>query len=201
MRGGWRQERRGRATRGLVAFLLAGLLGWAGVAAAETDSRQVQAPDAAGALTLAAGTKIEVAVVRPLPAKTAKAGDTLYGQTNYPVALGDRIAIPAGTWVEGRIRVSDAAVAETESGAAGGAVHDHYFRGRLCGGAAGCRSRRGIAARRNRDAGDDPGEHGQRSAPGQRCADRNGSGGAAHFERGSGNGGNSADPCAGAEEL
>lgn len=103
MRWGWRQERRRRATRGLVAFLLAGLLGWAGVAGAETDFPQAQTPDAAGTLTLAAGTKIEVAVVRPLPAKTTKVGDLLYAQTNYPVTLGDRIAIPAGTWVEGRL--------------------------------------------------------------------------------------------------
>lgn len=94
MRCGSRQARRG-ATRGLVAFLLAAL--WlAGPAGAQGASQ-------AGQLTLPAGTRIDVALVRAVPAHTAKAGDALYGQTNYPVAVGDRIAIPAGTWVQGRI--------------------------------------------------------------------------------------------------
>ncbi|HZZ40915.1 MAG TPA: hypothetical protein VFE06_17390 [Acidobacteriaceae bacterium] len=83
--------------------MLAGLMGWAGPLGAEVGITGAQAADAANPLNLPARTKIEVAVVRPLPAKTAKVGDILYAQTNYPVVVGDRIAIPAGTWVEGRI--------------------------------------------------------------------------------------------------
>ncbi len=109
MRWGSRGERQGRATRGLVAFLLAALLGWAAPALAGTGLREGQGEGqgegqaAASSLTLAAGTKIEIALVRPVPARTVKAGDPLYGQTNYPVAVDDRIAIPAGTWVMGRM--------------------------------------------------------------------------------------------------
>jgi hypothetical protein len=87
--------------------LLVALLGMAAPAqsgqGASGEQGAGQAAGAASSLTLAAGTKIEVTLVRPLPAKTAKAGDALYGQTNYPVAVGDRIAIPAGTWVMGRV--------------------------------------------------------------------------------------------------
>lgn len=99
MRWGSRQKAQRKATRGLVAFLLAALCGGAAPAGAAIPDGQA----AANSLTLPAGTRIEIAVVRPVPVHTTKAGDTLYGETNYPVALGDRIAIPAGTWVQGRI--------------------------------------------------------------------------------------------------
>lgn len=71
-------------------------MGWA--ASAQTD-------EAAGgaAIALAAGTKVELVVTAPVWAKTAKAGDPLYMQTNFPVTAGGQIAIPAGTWVQGTI--------------------------------------------------------------------------------------------------
>jgi len=95
-------ETRRRAARGLVAFLsVAALLG-AGQVCAQAGGGG-QAADANDPLTLAAGTKIEVIVVRPVPARTTKAGDAVYAQTDYPVLVGDRVAIPAGTWVQGRI--------------------------------------------------------------------------------------------------
>src|SRR5579862_339794 len=53
--------------------------------------------------TLPVGTKVELAVTNPVWAKTAKAGDPLYMQTVFPVAAGDRVGIPAGTYVEGTI--------------------------------------------------------------------------------------------------
>jgi hypothetical protein len=76
-------------------------VGWAQTAGIEIGA--AQAPDAAHSITLPVGTKIEVELVRPVPARTAKAGDTLYGQTDYPVEVSGRLAIPAGTWVEGQI--------------------------------------------------------------------------------------------------
>jgi hypothetical protein len=52
---------------------------------------------------LPAGTKIEIVVTAPVWARTAKAGDALYAQVDFPVITGKSIAIPAGTYVQGSI--------------------------------------------------------------------------------------------------
>jgi hypothetical protein len=63
-----------------------------------------QAPAAASAgITLVPGTKLEVALVRPLWANAAAPGSQIYAQTTFPVVAGDRVIIPAGTYVEGTI--------------------------------------------------------------------------------------------------
>lgn len=54
-------------------------------------------------IILPPGTRIEVAMIRPLWANVAAPGSQLYGQTTFPVILGDRVAIPAGTYVEGTV--------------------------------------------------------------------------------------------------
>jgi hypothetical protein len=57
----------------------------------------------ADSTTLPAGTKIELAVTAPVWARSAKPGDTLYSQVDFPVLAGKSIAIPAGTYVQGQI--------------------------------------------------------------------------------------------------
>lgn len=59
--------------------------------------------DSGAAIALAAGTKVELVVTTPVWAKSTKAGDPLYTQTNFPVTTGDQVAIPAGSWVQGTI--------------------------------------------------------------------------------------------------
>jgi hypothetical protein len=54
--------------------------------------------------TLPIGTRIELAVTAPVWARTAKAGDALYTQVDFPVITGSVIAIPAGTYVQGTIQ-------------------------------------------------------------------------------------------------
>ena len=54
--------------------------------------------------TLPAGTKIAIAVTAPVWTRTAKAGDTLYAQADFPVMAGKEVAIPAGTYVQGTIQ-------------------------------------------------------------------------------------------------
>lgn len=51
-----------------------------------------------------AGTRIEVAVVNPVWSRSAKPGDALYTQVDFPVIVGKAIAIPAGTYVQGTIQ-------------------------------------------------------------------------------------------------
>jgi hypothetical protein len=63
-----------------------------------------QTPTASNAaVTLTSGTKLEVALVRPLWANAAAPGSQIYAQTTFPVVTGDRVIIPAGTYVEGTI--------------------------------------------------------------------------------------------------
>jgi hypothetical protein len=54
--------------------------------------------------TLPTGTKIELVVMAPVWARTAKAGDALYTQVDFPVLAGNAAAIPAGTYVQGTIQ-------------------------------------------------------------------------------------------------
>jgi hypothetical protein len=64
-----------------------------------------QLSDGAAGLSIAlpAGTTVEMALTRPVWAAKAKAGDPLYLQTVFPVMAGNRIGIPAGTFVQGTI--------------------------------------------------------------------------------------------------
>lgn len=61
------------------------------------------APPQAAAVLLPAGSRIELAVTRPVRAKTARPGDPIYAQTDFPVTVGEQLAIPAGTFVEGTL--------------------------------------------------------------------------------------------------
>lgn len=97
MRGTTRTNGRQLATPVLVAVVFG--LTLPGYASGQSSSLAATA----NAITLPAGTKVGVTVIRPVPAHTAKPGDALYGQTNYPVAAEQRLAIPAGTWVLGRL--------------------------------------------------------------------------------------------------
>jgi hypothetical protein len=54
-------------------------------------------------VVLPSGSKVEMALTRPVWAAKAKAGDPLYLQTIFPVTVGNRVAIPAGTYVAGTI--------------------------------------------------------------------------------------------------
>jgi hypothetical protein len=59
------------------------------------------APGASSPIVLPAGTRIVLAVVRPIATKSANSGDLIYLQTTFPVIVGGKLAIPAGTFVQG----------------------------------------------------------------------------------------------------
>lgn len=54
-------------------------------------------------LTIPSGTRVPVALKEAISTKSTHEGDAVYAQTTFPVALNDRILIPAGTYVQGRI--------------------------------------------------------------------------------------------------
>jgi hypothetical protein len=83
-----------------VLFFVA-LLGSA--APLQSYSQQAGLDVAATAVMLPSQTKVELSLTIPVWAGTAKPGDPIYARTNFPVTVGNSIAIPAGTWVEGVI--------------------------------------------------------------------------------------------------
>ncbi len=59
--------------------------------------------DPAHAVTLSAGTKVPLVLKAPVSTKNARPGDAIYAQTNFPVVIDDRIVIPPGTYVQGKV--------------------------------------------------------------------------------------------------
>src|SRR5262245_26268299 len=90
--------------RTLIALLVASWL-----AAAQTDAgtashaQAATASPAASQLTIPAGTKVPIALKHAVSTKGAREGDSVYAETTFPVVLNDRVLIPAGTYVQGRI--------------------------------------------------------------------------------------------------
>jgi hypothetical protein len=85
-----------------VIFLLCG------VAAAQANSATPPAAPAASAtdasqLTIPSGTKVPLSLKQSVSTKNAREGDAVYAVTTFPVVINDRIVIPAGTYVQGRI--------------------------------------------------------------------------------------------------
>jgi hypothetical protein len=54
-------------------------------------------------ILIPAGTKIPIALKNAISTKGNRQGDPVYAQTTFPVVLNDRIVIPAGTYMQGRI--------------------------------------------------------------------------------------------------
>jgi len=67
-----------------------------------------KAPDnspatAAQQIVIPAGTKVPLALKHAISTRQTQEGDAVYAETTFPVVLNDRVLIPAGTYVQGRI--------------------------------------------------------------------------------------------------
>jgi hypothetical protein len=79
----------------------------AGVAAAQSTL----APDPAApavesekpTLTIPAGTRIPLSLKQAISTKNAKTGDPVYAETAFPFTVNDRVVVPAGTYIQGKI--------------------------------------------------------------------------------------------------
>ena len=92
--------------RRFAVLVLVSLLGFPASASAiqiQSTPAQPSPASSTAAITVPAGTKVELVVTRPEWAQSAKDGDTIYAQTSFPVVAGGGMAIPAGTYVEGTI--------------------------------------------------------------------------------------------------
>ena len=77
----------------IVMFLLCGL------AAAQAPASTAEANQ----LSIPSGTKVPLSLKQSISTKNAREGDAVYAATTFPVVINDRIVIPAGTYVQGRI--------------------------------------------------------------------------------------------------
>jgi hypothetical protein len=90
--------------RTIMAFLVL-----CGLAAAQANPASPAHPAAAtGAgsgdpVTIPSGTRVPLALKQAISTKNAREGDPVYAATTFPVVINDRIVIPAGTYVQGRI--------------------------------------------------------------------------------------------------
>lgn len=66
-------------------------------------SSNTQRTPTADQVTIPAGTKIPIALKNTISTKANHEGDPIYAQTTFPVVLNDRIVVPAGTYVQGKI--------------------------------------------------------------------------------------------------
>jgi hypothetical protein len=108
-------------TRVLGALLMAGCAMAQTPASSSTQTAKDQAPAAATAdsaavsatapparalaklLTIPSGTKVPLALKQAISTRNAKEGDPVYCETTFPFVVDDRIVIPAGTYVQGKI--------------------------------------------------------------------------------------------------
>lgn len=80
--------------------------GWAqaqNVEQSQLQRREPNSNDPAQVLTLPAGTKVPLILKHAISTKSARENDSVYAQTNFPVVINDRMAIPPGTYVQGVI--------------------------------------------------------------------------------------------------
>lgn len=64
---------------------------------------QAPGPSAPLTITVPAGTRVPMVLKNSINTKHAQPGDNVDLQTSFPVTQGNRIVIPAGTYVEGVI--------------------------------------------------------------------------------------------------
>lgn len=81
------------------------LLLLSGVAVAQTAAAPAPA-SAEGSkpvLTIPVGTKVPLSLKQAISTKTAREGDPVYAETAFPFVVNERIVIPAGTYIQGKI--------------------------------------------------------------------------------------------------
>src|SRR5215510_2443276 len=82
----------------VALILLAALLQQQGPKSLDIDPAKVQP-----AVVVPAGTVIPVTLINRVTTKNAKDGDGIYGKTAFPVTVNNKIVIPEGSFVRGKI--------------------------------------------------------------------------------------------------
>lgn len=78
-----------------------------GSSATQTDSSRASAVVAgsgdSNALVIPAGTKLPLSLKQAISTKNAREGDAVYAETAFPFVVNDRVVVPAGTFIQGKI--------------------------------------------------------------------------------------------------
>lgn len=91
----------------LLAFvLLCAALSWAQANSQPNNASATASASSAQpakTLTVPTGTKIPLSLKQGISTKNARQGDPVYAVTSFPVTIGGRMVIPAGTYVQGTV--------------------------------------------------------------------------------------------------
>ncbi|MFZ0138924.1 MAG: hypothetical protein WAK89_17800 [Candidatus Sulfotelmatobacter sp.] len=71
-------------------------------AAAASSATPVAVADP-NVITIPAGTKIPLLLKQAISTKNAREGDAVYAETAFPFVVNDRVIVPAGTYIQGKI--------------------------------------------------------------------------------------------------
>ena len=90
---------------GCVLILAAGMAMAQEPAASPAAQGESGAPVAArpGQVVIPTGTQIPLRLIQAITTRNAKPGDAVYAETAFPVVINERVIIPAGTYVQGRV--------------------------------------------------------------------------------------------------
>jgi hypothetical protein len=72
------------------------------ITAAPAGATLQEAPDP-NAAVIPAGTKLPLLLKQAISTKNAREGDAVYAETAFPFVMNDRILVPAGTYIQGKI--------------------------------------------------------------------------------------------------
>jgi hypothetical protein len=68
-----------------------------------SSSQLQRSPDNKSTLIIPVGTRLSLVLTHSVLSKTVHRGDDVYAQTTFPVALGNEVVIPPGTFVQGKV--------------------------------------------------------------------------------------------------
>jgi type IV secretion system protein VirB10 len=89
--------------RTILFLVLAGILAVGQVPPPATGDASHALPANDSRFVIPSGTRVPLALKQAISTKNARDGDAVYAVTTFPVVINDRIVIPAGTYVQGRV--------------------------------------------------------------------------------------------------
>jgi hypothetical protein len=71
--------------------------------ASSASPANTTAPQNASAAVIPAGSRIPLQLKQAISTKNAREGDSVYAETAFPFVLNERVLVPAGTYIQGKI--------------------------------------------------------------------------------------------------
>ncbi len=89
-------------TASILVVLLASVA-WAAQSTLTPDPAAPSVEAEKPTLIIPAGTRVPLSLKQAISTKTAKDGDPVYAETAFPFVMNERVVIPAGTYIQGKI--------------------------------------------------------------------------------------------------